>query len=134
MKMGLPNPSRNLGARETEAIGTSRAFCFNDPKRELRQFFFHIGRVESGEVEICDSFRFSCELFCHQRLPPGDGFPIDVTLRFAGHVRAHSRKIVAFSKVRQWLAVTSVHEAFREMGVSSRLGIDKIALRRRKPP
>ena len=97
MKMRLPNSRWNFGAWKTETIRTSCAFCFNDPKRELRQLFFHIGGVESRKIEIHDAFRFSRELFRHQRLSAGNGSPIDMTLRFAVHVGAHSRKIVAFA-------------------------------------
>ena len=105
MKMRLPNGRQNFGARKTESIRTPRAFCFNHPERKLRKLFLHISGAKSGKIEIHDAFRLSCELFRHQRLPPGYRSPIDVTLRFAVDVGAHSCKIVAFSKLRQWSAV-----------------------------
>ena len=110
MKMRLPNAWLNLGARKTKSIRTPRAFCFNHPERKLRQLFLHISGAKSGKIEIHDAFRLSCELFRHQRPPPGYCFPIDVTLRFAVDVGAHSRKIVAFSKLRQWSAVAPKYE------------------------
>ena len=43
----------NFGARKTETIRTPRAFCFNHPKRKLRQSFFHISG--SGEQKNRDA-------------------------------------------------------------------------------
>ena len=100
MKMHLPNGWRNFDAWKTETIRMPCAFCFNHPKRKLRQLFFRISRAESGKIEIHDAFCFSCELFCHQRLTSGYRSPIDVTLRFAVNVWPYSCEIVALSKVR----------------------------------
>ena len=111
MKMHLPNSRRNFGVRKTKTIRTSGALCFNYPKRELRQFCFHISGPERRKIEIHDALRLSCELFCHQRLPAGYCSPIDMTLRLAVDVGARSRKIVTLSKLRQWPAVVPPYQA-----------------------
>src|SRR5882724_8710872 len=132
MKMHLPNARQNSGTGKTKTIRTPCAFCFNDPKRKLRQLFFRISRTESRKIEIHDAFRFSCELFCHQRLPASYRSPVDVTLRFAVNVWAYSCEIVALPKIRQWPAVVPSHEAQRKPQLACRLGINNVGLRRRK--
>src|SRR5947207_15428341 len=109
--MRLPDSRWNFVARKTETIRTPGAFCFDDPKRSLRQSFFHVGKVESGKIKIQDAFCLSRELFCHQWLPAGDSSPIDMTLRFARHIVANSRKIIACTKLRQRPSVAPAHAA-----------------------
>src|SRR5438477_426820 len=59
-------------------------------------------------------------------------FPIDVTLGLTRHVIAHSRKIIAFSKIRHWLVVRPSHETCGKLNISPGFRINNVALRRRK--
>src|SRR4029453_4439707 len=52
-------------------------------------------------------------------------------LRLAGDVGAHAREIVAFSKVRPRPVLRRTRAARREVWITDRLGIHKIALRYR---
>src|SRR4026209_715655 len=58
MKMRLPNSRRNFCVWKTKTIRTSSAFCFNDPKRKLRQLCFHISGPERRKIEIHHALRF----------------------------------------------------------------------------
>src|SRR6187399_2388172 len=130
--MRLPNSRRSFRAWKTKTVRTLCALSFDYPKRELRQPFFRIGKGESKKIEIHHALRFSCKLFRHERLTASHSFPIDVTLGLAGHIVAHSRKIIAFSKISHWPVVRPVHKACGKLNVSSGFRINNVALRRSK--
>src|SRR6266487_1503029 len=130
--MRLPNCRRNLSAWQTKTVGTPRAFGFDHPKRELRQPIFHVRKMESRKIEMHRVLRLGCKLFGHERLPARHGFPINVTLRLAGHVGTDSRKVVALSEVRLWPAMGRACATQRELKISRRFRIHKIGLRGRK--
>src|SRR4029450_7350894 len=132
VKMWLAKCRRNLSAWQAKAVGTPGAFGFDHPKRELRKPLFHVGKMESRKIEIHGTLRFSCKLFCHERLPARHGFPIDVTLGLARHVGTYSGKVIAFAKVRLWPAMWRTRATQGELEVSGRLGIHNVGLGGRK--
>ena len=99
MKMCLSDTRWDFDTWKAKTIRTPRAFCFDRPKRKLRQLCLHIRGAEERKIEVHNAFRLSCELFRHQRLPASDRSLIDMTLRFAVNVRACSREIIAFAKL-----------------------------------
>src|ERR1044072_1832669 len=90
MKMRLTQSRRNLDVWKTETVRTPRPFCFDDPKRQLRQSFFCVREVEGGEIKGHHAFSLGCELLRHWRLAARNCSPIDMTLRFTGNVRAYA--------------------------------------------
>jgi hypothetical protein len=132
VEMWVANCRGNLSAWQAKAVGTPSAFGFDQPKRKLRKPLFDIGETDSRKIETHGTLRFSCKLFCHERLPTRHGFPIDVTLRLARHVGAYSGKVIAFAKVRLWPAMWRTRATQRELRVSGRLGIHNVPLGGRK--
>src|SRR6266478_4662916 len=130
--MRLSNSRKNLSAWQTKPVGTSSAFGFDHPKRELRQPVFHVCQMESRKIETHKVLCFGCKLFGHERLPARHGFPVNVTLRLAGHVGTDSRKVVAFSDVRLWPAMGRACATQRQLKISRRFRIHEIGLRGRK--
>jgi hypothetical protein len=66
---------------------------------------FSVVKTQCRKIEMYGAFRFGGKLFRHEWLPARHGSPIDVTLRFAGHIGADTCKVIAFSKLRLWPAV-----------------------------
>src|SRR4029453_19180394 len=132
VEMWFANRRRNLSAWQTKAVRTPSPFGFDHPKRKLRKPIFDIGKTDSRKIEMHGALRFSCKLFCHERLPTRHRFPIDVTLRLARHVGTHSGKVVAFSHVHLWPAMRRTRATQGELEVSGRLRIHKVGLGSRK--
>src|SRR5882724_1048990 len=132
MKMQLANSRWNNGAWQAKTVRTPRALGFDHPKRELRQFLFHVSKTESRKIQVHDTFRFSGELLCHERLPARHSFPIDMTLGLSWHVGAHSRKVIALSDLRLGAAMCGERAIRRELGIARRFWINDVGLRRCK--
>src|SRR5437762_1829416 len=132
MKMRLANSRWNNGAWQTKTVGTPRALSFDHPERELRQSLFHVSKPDSRKIQVHDTFRFSGELFRHERLPACHSFPIDVTLGLPWHVGAHSRKVITLSDLRLGAAMQGGRATRRELGIARRFWINDVGLRRCK--
>ncbi len=103
---------------QPQGVLPAGAFGFDHPQRELRKPLLWIGKRNVVEIETQHIVYFRCELFRHQRLPPRNGFPIDVPLRFAGNISTDAGVIVAFASEAFELRAKCVAAADRERRIS----------------
>src|SRR5882757_8565236 len=87
-----------------------------------------MSRAELEKIEKHRAFSFGGKLFCHQRLPARDSFPINVTLGFSGHVVADPRKIVAMPDALLNPVVGELRVVRWQLRISRWLGIDEVGL------
>ena len=106
VKMRLPKTPVEFWCLEDEDRKDAARVLLQSPKAQAATAFLphqRSARAEKSRYTTPSASAVNC--FVIRDCPAGYRSPIDVTLRFAVDVGAHSCKIVAFSKLRQWPAV-----------------------------